>query len=1459
VCHDEKNTLPPPPNIYFYNLLIGLLCFFSAGPANGQAAFQAEILETGDPARKFLISQQVGEIENYWIVDINVAAMDSLIQSQGGHISFQFDVGALFRWGLSLSESYVSTVGADTLWTKYSGEADGNPDMPVDFVVSGHYFKGEVKEAFYHYQFFSMYGLSPSEAPDANHYILTEKKAEDGPAARCNLQNDDAAVEIAIVVDLDIYNFYQGDEDFIRDRATNIVYDAFGFFNQYNSIPIGPRIREIIIRRDEPINCGTSSLSRSLSDYWHRSRPCIPLDAFIVFSGQGCFPDGNSTTFGICPMATNYPPVPLIYPLAVIQAPDGNLLFTGGIPFNTAHEIGHLLTGKNHVEEDSDYASMCPELLSQCNSGNEQGLYPMMCRGGGRGDRDFDAVYIDACTCEFIEETLERHSGLDGCLYPPDESSIPELPCPECNFMMDVQTGNPQPIIGCGGQSRVDYTVEICNFCEDGTFDFEVFGSTDREIVDTNSFFPSGLELDINGNSRYIRLSDFTLNFDECLTIQFSTEVIGAGTVSNSVRVREATPAAPIIVSEIFNLYPVSQDSLTPVSGPLSAQTALNPPGGDCASSGGRQTIEVNGDFIIDLDNIPGSDCYTFDENSVIKMAAGARVIVSGGTLSVIDSKIFSCDSLWQSIIVQPGARLEMRGCTVSDGENAVALQAGAEAEIRDNTFRNNYTGILVDLAAGENAFLSNCYGNTFLAEGLLKAPRDNIKGFAGIWLKNDNAAVGLAGQAPNIFEGLYNGILALNTNLRVTNCVFRDIRVDPNVLLRPAVGRGVYAYTDGMRSPLLLVSGGEGNQVAFEGCTVGIGANGANAFIFSTLMDDVDTGIRLQRCQDKVLRVEGNTVAARDIGLALLQNNPAYCYAAGNSFQVQASDSFRDPAGILVEEDNYGARSYNRYILRENTAEISFVGTGIKIGAGHFVQVHSNTVLLQDEDGGKTGLRLSGTTDAWLRCNTVMGPPGASYGTGSYGFDAAGASGTLFSCNTTSNTRLGFRFDGMGDGVKFQGNTMQDHFNGLLIGETGTVGAQFHNGNLWCGQYADAGVGARHLGNQPFVFQSQFIIDPDFDGGNCEILPQWAANGDWFIPQVPEEGEETFICQDEVVDACTSATPGVGIDEPSLEKILAEGAFQSPQYKEALEWTGRRHLYRRLLEKEAAELELWEEDFLSEMETGAVGQFSEIEAALQSAFALDSITMQSLAAIQDAVRFKLDSLHWVGQQFNSEEEVDTVSLLALRAALMDSLLYFQAYAEDEARAIAGARSAAAEGILVDNNEISVDSIYESNEQLVNAIFLQTIALGIDTFTLFQENKLLEVAGQCPLSGGDAVFRARSMYSLVDPLAKYDDEALCAPAPEARPQPGPATEVLEFQLMPNPSQGEISIRLAKPLDEDARIIIYDTQGHIHKTQRLEAGEARFRVEAGQLPPGLYVCKLMGKGHIHSTCKLAIIR
>ncbi|MCB0578572.1 MAG: T9SS type A sorting domain-containing protein, partial [Phaeodactylibacter sp.] len=656
--------------------------------------------------------------------------------------------------------------------------------------------------------------------------------------------------------------------------------------------------------------------------------------------------------------------------------------------------------------------------------------------------------------------------------------------------------------------------------------------------------------------------------------------------------------------------------------------------------------------------------------------------------------------------------------------------------------------------------------------------------------------------------------------------------------------GRGIHAFGSPTGYYLLYVSGGEGRPVLFDNCATGIRASGVNAYVFNTVMAGVNTGLRLASCRDKSLRIWGNDIQALDMGIALLQNNPRFCSVFDNTVTLETTSAFQDPAAIVVEENPFGAGGYNRYLIRENTANVFTAGTGIRMGAAGKVQVHDNIILLQDEEKGKTGIRLSGTTDAWLRCNTVMGPAGAPYSVDSYGFNATGASGTLITCNTTSNTRLGFRFEGMGDAVQFQGNTIQDHFDGLLIEETGAIGLQEHQGNLWCGAYA--GVGARHLAEIPSnVLSSTFFVDEDFPS-ECLLLPDWEANAQWFVDQ---DVDSTFQCVTESADVCSVNTPGSGEkpeEEDELLQKLAEGSFESPEFEDALQWTGQRHLYYRLLKKGEEALESWEEDFLEEYENTTVGDFSLVDTTLNTAFTLGEHTTAALDSLNSRIESKLDSLHWVDWQYSFGVEVDTATLLAQHQALLDSLAHFQEQGEDQMEAIQLYREDFLDEAELSNNSISASEVFEANEQDVNALFLETVAVGIDTFTETQITALWELANQCPLSGGDAVFKARSLYSLIDPLVKYQDEERCASEPEERQAPVHQPEIAaKLQLIPNPAKDELTVRLPEPLGIADYFIVYNLRGQVQLEKQLRVGETVFLINTSQLPAGIYYCTIRG--------------
>ncbi|MCB9265336.1 MAG: right-handed parallel beta-helix repeat-containing protein [Lewinellaceae bacterium] len=1445
---------PPLLNINFFNLLVGIFLLCPAGPVDGQAVFRGEVIDGSEIKLEPGFLKQVAD-DDRLLFSFDFRRLREFVKSQGEKAVFRLEIGRKYSWEITLYENPLKPGQKGPACKTYLGYEGKDPLNTVRLFIGDTYFDGFITSGNKLVEIRSKQALNRTMGNGTFLLMETEQTdcvpltADNGP---CVEGSGNAIFELGIVVDYDTYSAFGGNAaaiNAISERVEARMDKIFAFYKHYVDICFdlrGPFVRTM----PDDFSGEKDEILDAVRGYWKEKYGCISVDGLIMLnSGEG-IPSEGYTKGSFCtgPCEDNYVMSPITSYVDSPLSPGTSVGdFDDKLTMVIAHELGHQLTSANHV--DDGYTGCSADSIKCVNPPPGLNCFPLMCTGGG--NITFTKNNLSDCTVDYIESRIAQN--IDGCLG--DLRSY-ELPCRDCSHSLDVNIDKTEVIFGCGGDSLISYSLEFCNHCKPDTFNI-LIEQSDEDIHEIENLTGQNITIEEALDKRLLKIDGVQLDSGQCYSasydLRFTDTPTGGYGVTTTVSVDSIRSGEPetAYCPDTYPVYIYDATNTDLVNGLLS-QSGLS------LGSTSNEKIRVSGVFEID-------ESYTFN-NSFFVMEYGAKIIVKD-RFELNGCTIFACDSLWESITVEDGGWLVLINCTVSDAENAVRLLSGSGGEIYNTTFRNNYTGILMDLQPGQTASLFNCYGNTFLADGNLKAPRSDTKAFAGIWLRNASASVGVAGQAPNVFDGLYNGILALSSNLRVVNSTFQNLLSGTGFSPRPGAGHGIHAFGGSpLDFNLLYVSGDEGRPVLFENCTVGLRASGTNAYIFNTRMEAVDIGLRLQGCQDRSLRLWKNDIQARDIGIALLQNNPRFCSVFDNTIRLSSTDQFQDPAAIVVEDTPFGAAGYNGYVIRENTAEVSVTGAGIRMGPSRQVQVHDNTILLLDEESEKTGIRLSGTADAWLRCNTVMGPAGPTYSKDTYGFDATGASGTLITCNTTSNTRLGFRFEGMGDGVRFQGNNIYDHFNGLLIEETGAIGVQNHHGNLWCGLYADNGVGARHLGSQPLVFQSQFTVDPGFDGGSCNILPEWEANGNWFIPQTPGTGEETFICQSEE-DVCSISTPnpsedtGSGDDEHLLEKSLADETFKVSRYESALEWTGQRHLYTRLLAEEVSALELWEENFLDNEESSTVGAFSEIEANLQAAFTLDSTTQQTLAVLEISIQSKLDSLHWADYEYNNGIEVDSAGLQALRNQLVDSLENYQANGYDVMRTLTGNRSLALADLLTDNNGIAVDSVYETNEQLANTIFLETVALGIDTFTQLQANDLLALANQCPLSSGDAVFKARSLYSLIDPLVKYDDEALCAPAPEARAQqPNLKVSIAQsFQIFPNPTKDELTVTLREPLKKDTRFVVYDIRGELHLEKQLEAGEYIFYCNTSRLSTGIYYCKIESKESVYKTQKLIIIQ
>jgi Secretion system C-terminal sorting domain len=178
------------------------------------------------------------------------------------------------------------------------------------------------------------------------------------------------------------------------------------------------------------------------------------------------------------------------------------------------------------------------------------------------------------------------------------------------------------------------------------------------------------------------------------------------------------------------------------------------------------------------------------------------------------------------------------------------------------------------------------------------------------------------------------------------------------------------------------------------------------------------------------------------------------------------------------------------------------------------------------------------------------------------------------------------------------------------------------------------------------------------------------------------------------------------------------------------------------------------------------------------------------------------------------------------------------------------------------NNSLSVTGDFRTNEKTVNDIYLQTMAVGNNTFSEVQLVSLQAIAAQCPLSGGEAVLRARDMLALSqDSPIFYDDATICGSALR-QPSQDRTGQVLEsdfVQVRPNPASESITINYSLSDGLEHKLVLMNTIGEIVTNFLLngKAGETTHSI--GNLPPGIYWYTVIGGNGSETSGKLIINR
>ncbi|HQY04406.1 MAG TPA: hypothetical protein PLC10_15935, partial [Flavobacteriales bacterium] len=236
----------------------------------------------------------------------------------------------------------------------------------------------------------------------------------------------------------------------------------------------------------------------------------------------------------------------------------------------------------------------------------------------------------------------------------------------------------------------------------------------------------------------------------------------------------------------------------------------------------------------------------------------------------------------------------------------------------------------------------------------------------------------------------------------------------------------------------------------------------------------------------------------------------------------------------------------------------------------------------------------------------------------------------------------------------------------------------------------------------------------------------------------------------------------GYGITE--LDHLIAKDSLQNDPYTEESKYMLKGGLYKKL--DEDSDLRNSDQelaDFYNDLQGSTTAAFKSIDDSQKTLSNMDSSVVAQLQANRAQIETLMDSVK------SGMVEMDDSTLTdAQRSAILSGLSGYRstistltAWNNSALQLAATTKVLTAESIKAANTNVGTTKLIESNEKQVNEIYLSTVGKEVDTFTVDQTNTLFFIANQCPMVGGNSVYRARSLYRLIDDEQQFDDPQLC--------------------------------------------------------------------------------------------------
>jgi parallel beta-helix repeat protein len=970
---------------------------------------------------------------------------------------------------------------------------------------------------------------------------------------------------------------------------------------------------------------------------------------------------------------------------------------------------------------------------------------------------------------------------------------------------------------------------------------------------------PSGGQLTINGIENNNSILDPSIYTSSPINIHYEIQGDSGCVSSDSIVVFTSESLCNCTICEISsNTFMVIPDSIE------SSSQLISLIGNEVITN---YCFQLNHNFAI--------DGFVHFINCEFTISGGKEIKISGGAKFDFCT-LKGCQQMWAGI--NNYGKISANYTTIKDAHYGILMQRNDISHTTlDNTkFENNFVAIKTSDELGEHPLtMKSCVfrGGQLMDiyPGQNPVPQQHsLAGIVALNKYNLNVAPG------TIFTDLCNGVIInkkasaqfflvqfFDINTFGTSYSGSNYWLDPltSMLgLSSVNGNGIFANSNSY--VFFEGFGGAANSfTCFTNCDKGISVNQSDLEVRNTRFEGMGVGINAINERSKMVKILKNRIASKQNGIRLIQCDLMLPDTIG--FNTLTSLPWNSQISQVTL--NTGIRVSNQY----GAFGLKLIGNkitapfGMNLNTVTGIIVQSDTVniaspnFLINLDLG-SGIYLSNSKKAEISCNVIQGNTTSRQ----TGIQLVKSSNGIIENNYVNNSKYGFIIQDNCQTNNFKLNTIKNHQIGLNISATGILGNQINAGNLWAGNYSI--TGARRQSTNPIAAAlSSFTIHNPY---NIAFHPP-------FLPVLSFCQNDFFYCDLALniptTPFCNIVYPpsGIGITDPNEEEqrylayLLAKDSLNFNEFDEPVKYSLRKDIAYQLSKGQ-----------LSLPDTGAFVQFlSLLSQNPETDFVrIDKIQEQiKLSDSNQAVRqsyvnellLSLKALHYIDSLMAADSLFEDASLIIQKNEIKNTINTLSEQIDLINLIDQQKQQLNRDSSFIFNQGVVTQRDFQEYEKRINEIYLNTVAIDSIIFSSSQVAEIEEIARLCPSLGGEAVFKARSLYELISDTAFYNDEITCLQqgvifrlSQENKSSKINATNY--FKVIPNPNNGNFKLKSEISETQLIQIRIVSSLGQVVYNQKINLEAEQYFDCLLDKSQGLYFIQIFdNSGQIIFTDKL----